>query len=257
VLAAVLAGFAAIVGSAAFCVGAIAGTDQESLVLFHHEDHFFNSHLETIQGTWAGVDTCDFSVPPLVLPRGRAGPIERRQIAVDTRTCTTTVEIGTPLTTPASMSGGKSQPITNRANEDPGGGGGGYTTRSASYEIIWYDAVEIALDDTRANLTWKYNGSCAVFVSGSGYWWWNTGTGWNLDSGSAWRTYDGCNYEETHASGYFSNTSFCGWRVETHVQDISIRGWYTSAQSGHINGDISYSWTSCFPLHWHDQISPG
>ena len=54
------------------------------------------------------------------------------------------------------------------------------TYSGSGYERAWFeDVAKLALNEVRSNVSFSYNGSCVTSASGSGYWWWRSGTGWN------------------------------------------------------------------------------
>jgi hypothetical protein len=129
------------------------------------------------------------------------------------------------------------------------------TTESGYYEVRWEDIINIDVNKTRAKLTWTYNGTCVTSSTGSGYWWWQTATGWHLDDpGSyAWKTTSNCS-AFTHANGHHWNSSFCFPLpiTDTYAKDVRFRGGYKGGIGAYV-GSV-YKNDDCFPLHWADTL---
>lgn len=106
--------------------------------------------------------------------------------------------------------------------------------------------------------TGSYDGNCVSGPSGSGYWWWRSGTGW---SRTAYSEYlqdpygNGCTAFETIASGTFKNGVFCASvDVWNYVQGATVELWYDGGLSGFANSTwVSEPWW-CPALHWHASL---
>jgi len=68
------------------------------------------------------------------------------------------------------------------------------TSTASGYNWTWWeDILGIKMTQDRTNISWSFNGSCALTGSTSGEWSWATGTGWQIVSYSG-SEYEICSY---------------------------------------------------------------
>lgn len=90
----------------------------------------------------------------------------------------------------------------------------------------------------------------------SGYpaWWYNSDLYWHRETSaaSAWLTYNGnspsCAFEwAEHQTEEYYDTFFCGFRVDTYVNNAAIHGYNNGVFAGTVGS--AYHTYSCAPLY--------
>ena len=218
------------------------------------QDHprLLNPKRETIVGRPLD-GGCLFQPPSLELEPLEAA-VERHQVSTNLRACTAVLETGTPETIrTGDEPGGSSETALASHGGNERSLSAARATSSAYYEVWWEDFVNIDTTKVRSNIAWTWNGSCVTSASGSGYFWWRSGTGWSRVSRSVYIT-TGCTYRRVYSDAHYRNGAFC-WPLpatHTYYDNVTVRGAY----NGGLRGWVNSTWTTgdCLPLHWHDKL---
>ena len=217
-------------------------------------DHprLLNPTLQTVVGS--PLDGGCLIQPPALELGPLEAAVEQRQLSLDRATCTAVFETGTPETVvTGDEPGGVSETVIADAPRDGRTLSAIAATSSAYYEVWWEDFVNIDTTKVRSNIAWTWNGSCVTSASGSGYFWWRSGTGWSLVSRSSFIT-TGCTSRRVYSDAHYRNGSFC-WPLpatHTYYDNVTVRGSYNGALAGWVNR----TWTTgdCLPLHRHSKL---
>lgn len=226
-----------------------------------------NSYEITIQGTQTGLDTgdiytCEFPGPDLDLAPDQQA-VAAYLVSVNTSNCTEVVQIGTPASTftdssdmdtatqdPIDLTGtGAVSSARTTAKASPDSATTLYSS-SAYFRVAWYDVIGLKVNEDRSNISWSWDRTCVRSSSGSGSWWWRSGSGWSLYSRDAY-IYRYCSHTTVQTDATFRNGAFC-WPgvVWTYDRDVQVRGWY----NGGLGGSVGSTWTkypfACPTLHW-------
>ena len=221
-----------------------------------------DSYEVTLEGTPSIIegDACDLPWPELELAPDQQA-VAAYLVSIDYTSCNEVVKIGTPTSTFTDYSGMDSateDPVDGTATvasakTSPKASPDSATTlysSSAYFRVAWYDVVGLKVNEDRSNISWAWDRTCVRASSGSGNWWWRSGTGWSLYSHDAY-IYRYCSHTTVRTDATFRNGAFC-WPgvVWTYDRDVEVRGWY----NGGLGGSVGSTWTSypfaCPTLHW-------
>jgi hypothetical protein len=234
--------------------GPSASSAQQHLtVVYRAGEPLRDSTVRTVAGTPTADGGCVFRLPSLSLAAGQHA-IESRQLSTDFTTCTTAVETGVPTTSSDASSGPALDARSGVTTDSPASGDTILATASAYYRVWWEDVINLRVTETRSNISWGYNGSCTTSVSGYGYWWWRSGTGW-LRSSYGKNQSRTCSVAKVWSDATYKNGAFC-WpgTVWNYYDNVEVRGWY----NGTLGGSVYRTWTTypfaCPTLHWHQQL---
>lgn len=200
-------------------------------------------------------------------------PVEARQLSIDLEACVETIEIGTPVDSHEEPADGTSDArssgfvgATERAEEFSSLA----TTNSIEMKVRWEDVVNLDVNKTHSRMTFTYDGGCITNSSGSGYWWWRTGTFWTRTAYSATinRIPEGwcvptpdntkrSRYVHNYVDGTFKNGIFCaGFDTYVYYDNVSTY----AAYNGNVSGWFDSTWVDepvgCPPLHWVASFVP-
>jgi hypothetical protein len=141
-------------------------------------------------------------------------------------------ETGVPTTRSDASSGPALDARSGVTTDTPASGETILAAASAYDRVWWKDVVNLKVTETRSNITWGYNGSCTTSVSGSGYWWWRSGTGW-LSSSYGKNQSRTCSVAKAWSDATYKNGAFC-WpgTVRNYYDSVEVRGWYNSGCVG-------------------------
>jgi hypothetical protein len=234
----------------------------------HHHGNLQDARVFTAQGERTSTGSCVFDLPPLHLEPDE-NAIARYQLSIDRSDCTSQFVVGTPENTHSTSPDDGTHTSETSSTSTGTSGDVGTTSLSTSsvnhssglYRVWWEDIVNIDTTKVRSNITWKYDGDCVVdTVYGNHYWWWRSGTGWELDQAGPTNIDVSCSQANIYTSGQFSNDSFppCrGGTVRTHYNEVTVTGTATGALYGHVDD----TWTeeigtpfTCPPLHHHEDL---
>lgn len=238
-----------------------SGTADKHVVVTPERDAkpLLKSTFKTIKGKATVDGGCSFRFPPLKLgPADTA--LESRQVSTDFTDCTTVVETGIPVEPSNASSRDEAEGTSDTERigrlEAPRGPGqeAVLAVASAYFRVWWEDVINVRVTETRSNITWGYNGTCTTSVSGSGYWWWRSGTGWlrHAYGKNQSRT---CSVAKVWSDATYKNGAFC-WpgTVWNYYDNVEVRGWY----NGTLGGSVARTWTTypfaCPTLHYHQQL---
>ncbi len=127
------------------------------------------------------------------------------------------------------------------------------TYSGSGYERAWFeDVAKLALNEVRSNVSFSYNGSCVTSASGSGYWWWRSGTGWNPPTNKGSWISTTCNNSQVASQADYSNSGFClGYTSNTHYRGVTVEGRYDGYLFRWVN---SWWWNACLPFSFHANL---
>lgn len=191
---------------------------------------------------------CAYQYPRTVTPRGHVA-WEVRTVGVDMKQCRKLMQEGVP--TDLSSPAGDSREVqvfgsTSRTGRAPGQARPLAATLSGHTESWFEDCCGILLNKDRTEVTWSFNGECATGGSTSGFWEWNSGSGWRLISnGGSNNTY--CLYHRGDTWSEFRNGLFCSpLTVYTYYWHVIFNGYYDGTWSGYVDHDTAYE---CLPVY--------
>ncbi len=213
-----------------------------------------NPSTVSVSGKPDGSGGCTFTAPTLQLAPGQ-NAVEADQTSVDTTSCTSTFQVGTP-TSVAQPSGTDytSNGSANLGSMPTGAASAASLISSSGYERAWLtDIINITLTSDKTNISWAWDGTCVRSASGSAYWTWHSGTGWGAPyNKGAWISTT-CNNSTVWSQATFKNSSFC-WPLTTYssYSGVTAKGTYNGWLYGWVN-NMSYS-GSCLPLYLHSQL---
>jgi hypothetical protein len=216
-----------------------------------------NATRVTVNGTPMGHGDCKFHSPIVSLaPNERTK--EADEVWVNTITCTSVWQIGTPtsLTAPsgpnysgASQEAGVASVKSTVGMASPGAAAS--LTSSSGYGKAWFeDGLGFTTTSDQSNIAWQWNGSCVTSANGSATWNWYFDWQPPTNRGAWINTY--CVWSKVWSQADFRNTNFCApITVDTHYRGVSIRGW----GNGQMDGWVDSYWTdhACLPLFAHFQ----
>lgn len=120
-------------------------------------------------GNGAGV----FPVPTLRLAPGEQ-VIAAQQLSANFRTCTTVVEIGTPVNVSGDADvkhGGSTETMTTQLQENAGPTSAlsplALQTSTGYYRVYWHDPIHAEVHELKTTLSWSYAGTCVRSGSGT------------------------------------------------------------------------------------------
>jgi hypothetical protein len=231
------------------------------------EPPLLNSTQTTVQGTHTPDGRgCRFPFPDLKLAASQQ-MIAAQLVSTDYTTCTEAVKIGTPASTSTDNSGMDSASQAATARTAPAAGaktsakadadsaatlatGSG----SAYFAVRWFDVVGLQVTGTRSNVSWAWNGSCVTASSGSGSYYWRSGTGWLRDSYDAY-IYKYCSHSTVRTDAVYKNGAFC-WpgTVWNYNYDVEVRAWYNGTLGGSVGSTYTTYPFACPTLHWKQYL---
>jgi hypothetical protein len=239
-------------------------TESSTTTTSEDEIPLLDSYEITIQGTrtdgaavvnipdTSDIYTCEFPGPDLELAPDQQA-VAAYLVSVDNSNCTEVVQIGTPASTfsdysdmdtatqdPVDLTGTgmvSSASTTATASRDSAAT---LYSSSAYFRVAWYDWLGWKVNEDRSNISWSWDQTCVRSSSGSGSWWWRSGTGWTLYSRDAY-IYRYCSHSTVQTDATFRNGAFCWPRgvVWTYYRDVQVRGWY----NGGLGGSVGSTWT--------------
>ena len=200
---------------------------------------------------------CVNSAPVLSLAPGQRS-VSADVVAADPATCDVTWQIGAPSTSIPSAArpadGTSAQSPATVVTAPAAATVSPATTYSASgYERAWFnDAPGLELNEVKSNLSFSYNRSCVTSSSGSGYWWWRSGSGWEPPTNKGSWIATSCNNSKVWSQADYKNTGFCWpYTSNTHYRGVSVQGRYDGYLFGWVD---SWSWNACLPFSFHSQL---
>lgn len=226
------------------------------IVIFEDEAVLEGSTFSTIIGDRLNDGTCVFSPPPLELKPGETA-VHERQVQVNLTRCSTVVERGVPIEPtrfPTDGSEVAEVAVEQTTSGTAPGNEANATTSSGYYRVWWEDVVNIHVHRTTSNIAWTWNGTCVTSSSGSGHYWWASGTGWTkYDSGSSIsRT---CARTHVEVDATYRNGAFC-WPgvVWTYLTNVTATGYASGLLTGHVDNTYSTYPAACPTLHYHREL---
>lgn len=216
-----------------------------------------NASLRTLVGSHTAGGGCTFRLPELELaPSGTA--IEARQLDTNFADCTTTVEVGTPLTdadaaTEGTFDNEVATPV-GRASRSDDQFGVTATSSSGYYRVWWEDVINLRVHEVKTNISWTWDGSCVTASSGSANYWWLSGTGWSKNSSSSYIARS-CSNARVYTDATYKNGAFC-WpgTVWSYYDNVTAQG----KSDGWLYGWVDGTWTTypfaCPTLHFHTEL---
>lgn len=200
----------------------------------------------TVTGTKTA-DGCVFEDSELALPEGWAA-IERRDVAINFKTCQKIVEEGRPTKL---MGGHPELTIGDDSARDmalkaP-------TVWRRGYHIVWYeDVAGFLLTSTEADIEWFVSGGCVTSGTGHAGYQGFAGSGWQFVSGS-WSRDRTCSRYQGTAVGRMKNTSFCSpATVWTEYYSVRAKGNSNLTITGSNTTDAV---NECLPVFKHSQTA--
>jgi hypothetical protein len=230
--------------------------DGGDLVVTHDSDAPLADATTTrLRGDATGDGGCVFTIPQLSLAPDQS-IIEARQVATNFTDCTTTVEIGTPVTEDDRPEGGTfdSDPARSLGAARDGDAQINAVSSSGYYRVWWEDVINIRVHEVKTNISWTWDGICVTASSGSANYWWLSGTGWSKDSSSSTIS-RACSSARVFTDAVYKNGAFC-WpgTVWSHYDNVTARG----TSDGSLIGWVDSTWTTypfaCPTLHFHTQL---
>jgi hypothetical protein len=208
-----------------------------------------------LQGTRNADGSCHYDYPEVAVPRGETA-VEVRDLGIDHGRCRKLIEQGIPTEEPGPPGEGEKQ-ITEAFDDSTATTETSValaaTSTASGYNWTWWeDVLGIKMTQDRTNISWSYNGSCALTGSTSGEWSWAYGTGWSIVSYSG-SEYETCSYYRGTTVSKFKNTSFC-WPLPTvYTYYYYVRAY--GQENGTITGTRSTdSVDECAPFWMHYQV---
>ncbi|MCL6549587.1 MAG: hypothetical protein K6T37_01075 [Acidothermus cellulolyticus] len=114
------------------------------------------------------------------------------------------------------------------------------------------DVVGLELNEARSNISFSYNGSCVTSASGSGYWWWRSGSGWEPPTNKGSWISTTCNNAKVWSQADYRNTGFClGYTSKTPFRGVTVQGRYDGYLFGWVD---NWWWNACLPFSFHSQL---
>ena len=203
-----------------------------------------------LQGTRIG-RICRFSYPRLSVPTGTIWQVS--DIAVDTKHCRKLVREGVPLTlAPAGIGTtiirrviGTSLPQSGSLRAPSSYARPLAQILSGQSDNWWTDQPGYVVHRDRTDVTWSFDGSCALGGSTSGYWEYKASTGWSVVyTGGDNTTY--CSYHIGQTWSQFYNYGFCPWDITSTYHYVRFWGYANGAWSGDRSSENT---TTCLPLY--------
>lgn len=235
----------------------VAGSDAGSDYVFQLGTRapLLAASVSVLQGTRNADGSCHYDYPEVSVPDDAAA-IEVRDVGIDQGRCRKLIEQGIPTEAPGELLEGERRSAATFDDPEPNRPAEGLfaTTSTASgYNWTWWeDILGIKMTQDRTNISWSYNGSCALTGSTSGEWTWAWGTGWAKDSSSG-SEYESCGYYRGSTASTFSNSWFCDPlpTVYTYYYFVYAYG----EEDGSISGSRSTdSVNECAPFWMHYQV---
>lgn len=206
--------------------------------------------------------SCVNSSPVLSLAPGQYA-VSASVKSADASTCDVTWQIDaattTRLATPVRPADGSSVEerakvvVAAPAATGSGGVSPAATYSGSGYERAWFeDVVGLELNEVKSNISFSYNGSCVTSASGSGYWWWRSGTGWESPTNRGSWISTSCNNSKVWSQADYRNTGFCWpYTSNTHFRGVTVQGRYNGYLYGWVD---NWWWNACLPFSFHSQL---
>ena len=200
---------------------------------------------------------CVYTYPTVGLPVGMTS-IVTRLLAYDPKGCRELLEEGIP--TPAALDTGRGLTTLTQTLASPGARGsvGGKLAQpvaasvaSGYHKVWWYDVIGLTVNYDQTNISWSYDGSCALNGSASGSWGWDAGNHWRLISNGG-TTSLGCSRYIGDTWSHMQNSQFelcLGATVDTYYDLVRISGWYDGLLTGDRSTYTTYG--GCLLTLWY------
>jgi hypothetical protein len=205
------------------------------------------THTYVVSGSHRG-DGCAYSYPTVTLPVGTTA-IVTRLLAYDPVGCRELLEEGLPTAAALETTNALTtltQPLAPvRASASSGGRlakplnsslGSGY------HKVWWYDIIGLTVNYDQTNISWSYDGSCALNGSASGSWGWDSGNHWQLISNGG-TTSLSCSRYIGDTWSHMRNSAFelCfGAVVDTYYDLVRLSGWYDGLMTADRSSYTTY-----------------
>lgn len=209
-----------------------------------------------LQGRRNADGSCHYDYPEITAV-SREAAIEVRDLGIDHGRCRKLIEQGISTEEPGPA--GEGEDRVTATFDDPGatldssGAALAATSTASGYNWTWWeDILGIKMTQDRTNISWSFNGSCALTGSTSGEWSWATGTGWQIVSYSG-SEYEICSYYRGTTVSTFKNSWFCAPLPTVYTYYYYVRAF--GQENGTITGTRSTdSVDECAPFWMHYQV---
>jgi hypothetical protein len=204
----------------------------------------------TLKGKPNAQGGCTVSAPRLQLAPGQRA-IQADQTSIDSTTCSSTWQIGTPASTV--LPSGADYTSSNSAILGSAVSAASLVS-SSGYERAWTeDLIGLTLTSDKTNISWAWDGTCVRAASGSANWTWSSGSGWGSPYNNGVWISTNCNNSQVWSQASFKNSIFC-WPITTYssYSGVTAEGTYNGGLYGWVN-NMSYS-GACLPLFLHSQL---
>ncbi|HET8569259.1 MAG TPA: hypothetical protein VFM93_09765 [Candidatus Limnocylindria bacterium] len=214
-----------------------------------------NMRTYIVSGARVGAG-CAYTYPTLELRPGRTA-IAARLLAYDAKGCRELLEEGVP-TAAALDTGTHLSTLTQSISTAPRIAGGklamplATSVASGYHRVWWYDIIGLTVNYDQTNISWSYDGSCALNGSASGNWGWDSGNWWRLISNGG-TTSLGCSRYIGDTWSHMQNSQFegCfGAVVDTYYDLVRASGWYDGLLTGDRSTYTTYG--GCLLRLWYN-----